>query len=123
MLYRHRFRADPPQAGRRQFVTLEGVFYQADVWLDGAYLGDPEGYFFPHTFEITDLARLGDDHVLAVEVSCAPQTNRTAKRNITGVFQHWDCADPDDNPGGIWRPVVLERTGPIRIRRVRQHRP
>ncbi len=119
VLYRHRFRADPPQAGRRQFVTLEGVFYQADVWLDGAYLGDPEGYFFPHTFEITDLARLGDDHVLAVEVSCAPQTNRTAKRNITGVFQHWDCADPAWNPGGLWRPVTLSSTGVVRLDRLR----
>ena len=35
-----------------------GVFYQADVWLDGAYLGDPEGYFFPHRFDITSLARV-----------------------------------------------------------------
>ncbi|MFZ4721486.1 MAG: glycoside hydrolase family 2 protein, partial [Ilumatobacteraceae bacterium] len=119
LLYRNRFHLDPPAEGRRRFVTLEGVFYQADVWLDGAYLGDPEGYFFPHTFEITDLSRLATDHVLAIEVSCAPQRNRTAKRNITGSLQHSDMLDPNWNPGGLWRPVRVDDTGPVRIDRLR----
>ena len=119
LLYRHRFELDALPAGHRQFVTLEGTFYQADVWLDGAYLGDPEGYFFPHTFEITGLSELGSEHVLAVEVACAAQRDRTAKRNITGVFQHWDCADPSWNPGGIWRPVHVHTTGAVRIDRLR----
>ena len=119
LLYRHRFELDAVPDGRRQFVTLDGVFYQADVWLDGAYLGDPEGYFFPHTFEITGLSRLGSEHVLAVEVACAPQRDRTAKRNITGLFQHWDCADPAWNPGGLWRSVHVHTTGPVRIDRLR----
>ncbi len=54
LVYRHHFHLDAPAEGRRRFVQLDGIFYQADVWLDGAYLGDPEGYFFPHTFDITD---------------------------------------------------------------------
>ena len=95
---------------------MSGVFYQTDVWLDGTYLGDTEGYFFPHTFEITDAAADRGDHLLAVEVSCAPQRERSRKRNLTGVFQHWDCIDADWNPGGIWRPVRIETTGPVRIR-------
>jgi beta-mannosidase len=119
LLYRHRFHLDAPADGRRRFVTLEGVFYQADVWLDGAYLGDPEGYFFPHSFDITDLSRLATDHVLAIEVSCSPQRNRTAKRNITGSLQHSDMIDPEWNPGGLWRPVRVDDTGPVRIDRLR----
>ena len=59
------------------------------------------------------------EHLLAVEVTCAPPADRTAKRNITGVFQHWDCLDPDWNPGGIWRPVRIDETGPVRISRLR----
>ena len=119
LLYRHRFHLEPPAEGRRAWVTLGGVLYQADVWLDGAYLGDPEGYFFPHSFEITSLARLADDHVLAVEVACSPQRHRTAKRNITGVLQHSDALDPAWNPGGLWRPVNVHETGPVRIDRLR----
>ena len=119
LLYRHRFHLEPPAPGRRAFVTLEGVLYQADVWLDGAYLGDPEGYFFPHTFDITSLARLGADHVLAVEVACSPQRSAKSKRNITGALQAGEVLDPQWNPGGLWRPVHLLETGAVRIDRLR----
>jgi beta-mannosidase len=115
LLYRTRFDLDPAPENRRQWLVLEGIFYQADVWFDGVYLGDPEGYFFPHSFDVTSIARLGREHSLAVEVACAPQRDKTAKRNLTGVFQHWDALDPEWNPGGLWRPVRLVETGPVRI--------
>src|SRR5207249_5799604 len=101
------------------WLTFDGLFYQGDVWLDGAYVGDTEGYFNPHTFEVTEQLRAQRELTLAVEVTCAPQTDRSAKRNLTGVFQHWDCLDPDWNPGGIWRPVGMSETGPVRINRLR----
>ena len=120
LIYRTNFELDPdPEPGTRHWVTFDGVFYQADVWMDGAYLGDPEGYFFPHSYDISSLAGLGREHVLAVEVSCAPQRDKGAKRNLTGIFQHWDCMDPEWNPGGIWRPVRIETTGPVRIETLR----
>jgi beta-mannosidase len=119
LLHRCRFERDRPGPGRRCWLTFDGLFYQGDVWLDGGYLGDTEGYFVPHTFEVT--GELGDraEHVLAVEATCAPERAKTAKRNLTGVFQHWDCLDPAWNPGGIWRPVRITETGPVRIARLR----
>ena len=48
-----------------------------------------------------------------------PPGDRTAKRNLTGVFQHWDAIDPAWNPGGIWRPVHVRETGPVRIAALR----
>ncbi|MEO9223434.1 MAG: glycoside hydrolase family 2 TIM barrel-domain containing protein, partial [Acidimicrobiales bacterium] len=122
VLYRRTFDlvADP-DAGKRWWLELDGIFYQGDVWLDGAYVGDTEGYFFPHRFEVTDLlaGRGGrSEHTLGVEVACPRPDDRTAKRAITGVFQHWDCLDPDWNPGGIWRPVRLRPTGAVAIRRL-----
>ena len=119
LLYRHQFATSDPGPGQRSWLTFDGMFYQGDVWLDGAYLGDTEGYFAPHTFEVTDALAARGEHTLAVEVNCAPQTDKTAKRNITGVFQHWDCFGQDWNPGGIWRPVRLTQTGPVRISRLR----
>jgi beta-mannosidase len=116
VLYRHRFPATPLADGRRRFLTFDGVFYYGDVWLDGAYLGATEGYFAPHTFEISDAARAAvDEHVLAVEVACPREADRRAKRMVTGVFSHWDALDPDWNPGGLWRPVRLADSGPIRL--------
>ena len=114
--YRRRFRAETPAEGQRAFLTFDGVFYQSDVWLDGEYLGDTEGYFFPQTFEVTGPLAAAGEHLLAVEVACARPTDLKAKRNLTGVFQHWDCIDPDWNPGGIWAPVRLHQTGRVRIR-------
>ncbi|HWH35317.1 MAG TPA: hypothetical protein VNT56_08370 [Acidimicrobiales bacterium] len=118
VLYRRRF-ASAPASGVRAWLVFDGLFYQGDVWLDGEYVGDTEGYFAPHHFDIT--SALGDrsEHVLGVELACSPERDRTAKHNLTGVFQHWDCLEPDWNPGGIWRPVRLEYTGPVRINALR----
>ena len=54
-----------------------GVFYTSDVWLDGTYLGDTEGYFFPHQFEVTDTLAGRSEHALAVEVACPRPTDLT----------------------------------------------
>ena len=119
VLYRTNFHAPAPADGHRRWVTFDGVLYQGDVWLDGAYLGDPEGYFAPHSFDITDLSRLDDEHVLAIEVTCAPQRDVRNRRNITGVLQQSEWFDRSFNPGGLWRPVRLYDTGPVRIDRLR----
>ena len=119
ILYRRRYTMGEPDAATRRWITLEGVFYQGDVWLDGAYLGDPEGYFFPHTYDITALSRIGIEHVVAIEVTCSPQRSHRGRRNITGVFQYWDGIDREWNPGGLWRPVHVFDTGPVRIDRYR----
>ena len=117
VLYRRRFAAQPTPAGRRRFLVLDGVFYYGDVWIDGAYLGATDGYFAAHSFEVTAALAPGDEHVVGVEVACPPQTDRTSKRLVTGVFSHWDNLDPSWNPGGLWRPVHLVETGPVRITR------
>ena len=112
LMYRHAFTATPPDEGRRRWVTLDGIFYQADVWLDGAYLGDPEGYFFSHSFDVTSLSRFGDDHVLAVEVTCAPQSAASGRRNITGVFQSPTGVGYGLQPGRALAAGVPLRHGP-----------
>ncbi len=119
LLYRRRFTAPTPAAGRRSWLKFDGIFYQGDVWLDSAYVGDTEGYYLPHDFEITDQLRDRNEHVLAVEVTCQPQNNGASKRNLTGTFQHSQGIAPDWNPGGIWRGVTIEETGPVRIKRLR----
>ncbi len=114
VLYRRTIEPTPLAEGHRRFLSFDGIFYFGDVWCDGHYLGATEGYFFGHSFEITRHAG-GAPNVLAVEVASPRQTDRTAKRTITGVFGHWDNLDPDWNPGGIWRPVRMRDTGPVRI--------
>lgn len=109
LLHRHHFTTPDGmrEPGTRTWLVLDGVFQTSDVWLDGTYVGDTEGYFFPHAFEVTDALAARDEHTLAVEVSCTP-------RGLLGAF-----AEVPGTPGGIWRPVRLERTGPVRITHLR----
>ena len=81
--------------------------------------GDTEGYFLPHTFEVTEALGDRSEHALAVEVTCSPHKAGAPRRNLTGAFQGAAYLPPDWNPGGIWRPVGLERTGPVRVRHLR----
>src|SRR5258706_15263202 len=104
VLYRLRFTASPLADGRRRFLTFDGVFYYGDVWLDGGYLGATEGYFAPHTFEMTDAARSGGEgHVLAVEGACPKEADRHPQRLGTGGFSPWDGPDPHWEPARGWR--------------------
>lgn len=119
LLHRRRFEHPGPEADERWWLVLDGCFYQGDVWLDGAYVGDTEGSFFPHAFEVTGALAERSEHLLGVELACSRPGNLAAKRNLTGAFQHSDAIDPAANPGGIWRPVRLERSGPVRIRHLR----
>jgi len=110
--YRLGFSLPPIGRDRRARVRARGVFYYAHYWLDDAYLGDRHGYFLPHEVDATAALRASGDHVLAIEVECPTQTDRTAKTIVTGVFSHWDAIDPEFNPGGIWQPVDVVVTGP-----------
>lgn len=94
--YRRSFTSGPAEDGRRAWLVFDGVSYQSDVWLDGSYVGDVEGSFIPHAFEVSAALADRSEHVLAVEV-----------------------AGDGRNPAGIWQDVRVETTGPVRIARLR----
>lgn len=119
LLYRRRFEMDRLVKGQRAWLVMDGIFYQSDVWLDGSYLGDTEGYFFPHAFEVTSALEERSEHLVALEVVCERPAKRGAKRALTGVFGHWDCIDPSFNPGGIWAPVRIVVGGAVHISSLR----
>ncbi|ABQ90130.1 glycoside hydrolase family 2 protein [Roseiflexus sp. RS-1] len=123
MVYRRRFTlpdapAIPPDqsAPIRYFLRFNGVFYWAQPYFNGVDLGRHEGYFEPFEHEVT--AWIAPENDIVVEVECPDEVNKSGKRLITGIFSHWDCMDPLANPGGIWLPVELVKTGPVRLREV-----
>lgn len=118
ILYRGRF-SHPREPGRRQWLTFEGIHYASDIWLDGDYLGTTEGYFAPHSFEVTDQLAKQQDHALALEVMASGAGTPGATRDLTGIFNDPDIVGATWNAGGIWRPVRLDTTGPVRLANVR----
>jgi len=115
MLYRYKFEFNPV-AGRAYYLRFNGVFYRANLWLNGYYLGRHAGYFDPFEYDVT--FHLRDKNVLVAQVICPFENNKGAKTQITGVFGNWDLIAANKNPGGIWREVEIVEAGTARFRRL-----
>lgn len=107
-LYRRWFSTteDAQTTGRRRWLAIDGLCSQGDIWLDGAYLGDTEGYFVPHVFDITQRLGSGPDHLLAVEANCSMPDGPSRTDILAGG---------GGNPGGVWGDVRIEETGDVRV--------
>ncbi len=96
--YRRRFTVPAAWRGRRVLVEFEGVYMDADIWLNGHDLGlHPYGYtsFF---HDLTPYLKWGETNVLAVRVDNSHQPNC---RWYTG--------------SGIDRNVWLITIGPVHV--------
>jgi beta-mannosidase len=117
VLYRRTFtKPAATNEQNRYWLRLNGVFYWAQPFLNGIDLGRHEGYFAPCEHEITSW--IAPENTLIIEVECPDEHDKLGKRLITGVFSHWDALDPATNPGGIWLPIELIQTGPVRAKKL-----
>ena len=82
--------------GERVFLKFGAVNYEADVWLNGEYLGHHEGGFTPFSFEVTDAVEESEENLLVVGVD-----NRHDDETIPTGLTDWF------NFGGINRSVEL----------------
>ncbi len=106
VLYRRRFDLSPDlesqlrsdaNSDARWWFVVSGLCELGHLWLDGTYLGDLSGRHAEHAFEVNQLLRTGQEHLLAVEA---------ARGNV-------------QVPQGADAQVWIEQTGPARIERVR----
>lgn len=66
--YRRHFQVDPSWQDRLVFVEFDGIYNNAQVWLNGHYMGGrPYGYA-SFQLELTNLLNPGQDNLLAVRV-------------------------------------------------------
>ena len=119
LLYRADITVPTLQPGQRRWLRLNGLCYAGDIFLDGAYVGQTEGYFSNHRFEITDLVASAGRAVLAVEVAAPRVDDDGPKRDLTGWFTDGPGIPANWNPAGIWQAVELVDTGPVAIRHFR----
>ncbi|MCX6636987.1 MAG: DUF4982 domain-containing protein [Acidobacteria bacterium] len=97
--YRKRFTLPAAVKGRYLSIEFDGAMSNARVWLNGKELGErPYGYI-GFAFDLTPVARLGEENVLAVRLAPEDRSSR------------W-------YPGaGIYRNVWLDITGPVHVAR------
>jgi hypothetical protein len=100
--YRRHLDISPADAGRRMFIEFEGVFQDAEVFVNGKKVGEHQGGYTGFSFDITDAIKTGDN-VLAVRVNNI-WNPRLAPRAGEHVFS-----------GGIYRDVCLVITDPLHV--------
>jgi beta-galactosidase len=111
--YRSSFKLNNNFTGKRILLTFEAVSLQADVWLNGNYLGNHKGGYTSFCFDVTDFVVFNQENILAVKASNA---------NDPGIAP-WMKEPYGEYPnssdyafyGGIYRDVLLTVTNPVQI--------
>ncbi len=106
MWYRRTFVCPSREKAGRTLLHFNGVDYEADVWLNGKYVGRHVGGYTHFFFDVTDY--LEEENTVAVRVvdryDCAqPRGKQYWKREPSRC---WYTAS-----SGIWQSVWLEQTG------------
>ena len=122
-------------SGLRWFVHFKGVDYKAHVFVNGAYIGSHEGFFAPFEFDITRVARTGENTLVVVVENDAIMLGNDTWDKLQGVddFHEGDKVYAATGPGwndpqvgwhhcppgmGICQDVFVEARAPIHIRDV-----
>jgi beta-mannosidase len=121
-------------AGCRVWLTFDGINYTADVWVNGARVGDIRGAFSRGRFDVTAGVTPGQPAAIAVlihppTVPADPleQTQQWGLGLNGGVMSHdgptfvstqgWDWIPGiRDRDIGIWQRVTLSASGPAVVR-------
>ncbi|MBN2302176.1 MAG: glycoside hydrolase family 2 protein, partial [Lentisphaerae bacterium] len=85
--YRKHFHAPKSWRGKRVFVEFEGVYHNAELWLNKHCLGrHPYGYT-SFAFNLNKFLKLGKDNVLSVRVDVASDPH-TRWYSGAGIYRH-----------------------------------
>lgn len=98
--YRKHFKLDKASANGKVFIQFDGVYMNADVWINGHHLGNHPNGYTTFQYELTPyLHPSGSDNVIAVEVK------------NEGLNSRWYSGS------GIYRHVWLTTLNPLHIDR------
>jgi beta-galactosidase len=95
--YRRTFELPKEDNGKRVWLTFDGVFRDATVWVNGWCVRHHEGGYYPFREDITDVVHYGGKNTIAVLVDAT---------KVEGWFYEG---------AGIYRHVWLDVTAPVAI--------
>lgn len=120
-------------SGHRYTLTLNGINYAAEVWLNGQKLGRITGAFIRGSYDVTELLKPSGENTLAVLISPPPHPGIPQEQSIRGgpgdnggtmlldgptfvATEGWDWIPAiRDRNSGIWQDVTLKETGMVRL--------
>ena len=95
--YRRTFDLPKEDEGKRIWLTFDGVFRDATVWVNGWCVRHHEGGYYPFREDITDAVHYGGRNTITVRVDAT---------KVEGWFYEG---------AGIYRHVWLDKTSPVAI--------
>jgi beta-galactosidase len=95
--YRRAFALPQEDAGKRIWLTFDGVFRDTTVWVNGWLVKRHEGGYYPFREDITDIVHFGGGNVISLRVDATK-------------FEGWFYEG-----AGIYRHVWLDKTAPLAI--------
>jgi beta-galactosidase len=95
--YRRVFELPKEDEGKRIWLTFDGVFRDATVWVNGWCVRHHEGGYYPFREDITAVVHVGGNNTIAVRVDAT---------KTEGWFYEG---------AGIYRHVWLDKTAPVAI--------
>lgn len=99
--YRKTFKLSPEDKGKHFRIQFDGIFRNAQIWVNGIFVGvEPSGYIH-QDYDITDYLLFGDD---------PRQTNLICVRCDASLEEGWFYEG-----AGIYRHVWLEKTSPLHV--------
>ena len=113
--------------GKHVDLVFDGTSFKGDVWFNGKPMGELKGMLNPRSFDISSGLKFGEENVLAVRLEATPDARvreivrdltwdspRDQLYSIAQCMYSWDWG-VHAVPVGIWQPVKLRITGPLRI--------
>lgn len=133
--YWYRTEIDVPAdtTGKHLALMFDGVNYAAEIWINGARVGDIKGAFIRGRFDVTGRLLPGQRNAIAVRVSPPPHPGITSEESLSsGVGENggmmmldgptfeategWDWIPTvRDRNTGLWQGVDLIATGDVQI--------
>src|SRR5215469_5791299 len=110
--YRTEFKLPAEYKGKTLWLEFDGINYRANLWMNGVQVATSEqlaGTWRLFRFDVTPVAKPGDNNALALEVF-PPQP-----RDLAITLVDW-APMPPDKEMGVWRDVRILDTGPIAVR-------
>jgi hypothetical protein len=131
--YRSTFELAPNLRDKQLRLTFKGINYAAQVWVNGARVGEIKGAFIRGVFDVTGLLQAGQRNVVAVKVSPPPHPGIPHEQSIAAgpgenggnlaldgptfiASEGWDWIPGiRDRNSGIWQDVELSATGKLQL--------
>ena len=84
--YRKHFTVGASEAEKKVFIRFDGVYMDADVWINGHHAGNHFYGYSPFEYEISNWMKFGSDNVIAVRVN--NDSVRCRWYSGSGIFRH-----------------------------------